>query len=305
MSKAVVFSEYGPPEVLQLIDVPLPEPGPGQVRISMRAAAIQPYDNMFRSGAIAARKPANFPQPLGNEVAGVVAQVGADVTKWTVGEAVLGWVATGAFAEAVLAGADHLVAKPADMPWVEAGALSGSGQTAHTTLEDLAVQSGETLLIHAAAGGVGSIAVQLGVARGATVIGTASEPHHEYLRSIGAQPVSYGDGLVERVRALAPTGVDAVLDAIATEESLRASLVVARDRNRIGAVAASPLVSELGIRALTTRRSLDRLSDLVWLCEAGQLRVSIQRAYPLIEAAAAHREVATGHVRGKVVLTAD
>src|SRR5262249_32748878 len=151
-----------------------------------------------------------------------------------VGDEVLGWVASSAYADHVLAGADDFVAKPEAMSWAEAGVLSASGQTAATVLADLGVGPGETLLVHAAAGGVGSYAVQLARARGATVIGTASPANHGYLRSLGAIPVAYGDGLVERVRAAVPQGVDAALVAASTMDALRASLELVADKQRIG-----------------------------------------------------------------------
>ncbi|MEV8630636.1 NADP-dependent oxidoreductase [Streptosporangium sp. NPDC051023] len=302
MSKAVVFSEYGTPDVLQVIDVEPGEPGPGEVRVRVRAAALQPFDNLFRSGETAQWVPAHFPQKLGNEVAGTVEAVGAEVTAFSVGDEVLGWVALAAFAEHAIVGADQLVAKPESMSWEEAGALSASGQTAHTSLRELGVGPGDTVLVHAAAGGVGSIAVQLAVAWGATVIGTASERNHEFLRSLGAVPVAYGEGLEERVRALAPGGVDAALDGVATEDSLRSTVALVKDPSRFGTVAFNPLAAELGVRRLSTERSTERLSELVGLHTDGKLRVAIHRTYPLSEIADAAREVETGHVRGKVVI---
>ncbi|WP_433246220.1 NADP-dependent oxidoreductase [Streptosporangium sp. CA-135522] len=303
MSKTVVFSEYGTPDVLKIIDVEPGEPGPGQVLVRVKAAAVQPFDNLFRSGQTAQWVPAHFPQTLGNEVAGIVEATGPGVTEFAVGDEVLGWVTLAAFAEHAIVGVDQLVAKPAGMPWAEAGALSASGQTAHTSLRELGVSEGDTVLIHAAAGGVGSIAVQLAVAWGATAIGTASGRNHEFLRSLGAIPVVYGDGLADRVRALAPGGVDAALDGIATEDSLRSSVALVKDPARVGTVAFNPLAEELGVRRLSTERSTERLTELVDLHTAGKLRVAIHRTYPLNEVAEAHREVETGHVRGKVVLT--
>ncbi|MBM7785132.1 NADP-dependent oxidoreductase [Tenggerimyces flavus] len=295
MSEAVVFTEYGPPEVLHVVDLEPREPGPREVRVRVRAAGVQPFDNLFRSGATKGYVPAKFPQQTGNELAGVVESIGAEVTEFREGDEVLGWVALAAFAEHAIVPADQLVAKPTTMPWAEAGALSASGQTAHTALAILGVTRGETVLIHAAAGGVGSMAVQIAVAQGAHVIGTASARNHDYLCGLRAIPVQYGDGLLDRV----PSRPDAVLDAIGTDESLRASAKLA---SRIGTVAFNPLAAQLGVRQLSTDRSTRRLQALVDLYEAGQLRVHVQSTYGLREAAAAHREVETGHVRGKVVL---
>lgn len=295
MSRAVVFTEYGPPEVLRVVDFEPREPGPREVRVRVRAAGVQPFDNLFRSGATKGYVPATFPQQTGNELSGIVESTGPDVTEFEAGDEVLGWVTLAAFAEHAIVPADQLVAKPKTMPWAEAGALSASGQTAHTALEQLGVTQGETVLIHAAAGGVGSMAVQIAKAQGANVIGTASARNHDFLRGLGAIPVQYGDGLVDRV----PGPVDAVLDAIGTDESLRASAKLA---TRIGTVAFNPLAAQLGVRQLSTDRSTRRLQQLVDLYEAGQLRVHVQSTYGLRDAAEAHREVETGHVRGKVVL---
>jgi enoyl reductase len=302
MSKAVVFNTYGDADVLRLIDVETPEPGPGQVRVRIRAAGVQPFDCMFRSGMIHQRTPARFPQRLGNEFAGVIDAVGPGAAGFALADEVLGWAAQAAYAEHVVVGTDQIVAKPAGMPWEEAGVLSASGQTAATALAALEVSPQDTLLIHAAAGGVGSFAVQLARARGATVIGTASERNHDYLRSLGAVPVAYGDGLVERVRALAERGVDAALIAAGSAEALDASLALVADPARIGRIAFHPAADRLGIRRISAERSAAQLAALAQLYAAGGLRISIQRTYPLEQAAEAHREVETGHTRGKIAL---
>lgn len=190
------------------------------------------------------------------------------------------------------------------MPWPEAGVLSASGQTAHIALQALKVQKGETILIHAAAGGVGAYAVQLAKAWGATVIGTASPHNHDYLRSLGAIPVAYGDGLVERVRTLAPNGVDAALDA-AGEEALHASVELVENRKRIGTIVSFELAAKLGTLSIRSQRSVSRLSELVRLYEQGQIRIVVSRAFPMHQAAEAHKAVETRHVRGKVVLLID
>lgn len=202
-----------------------------------------------------------------------------------------------------MTGVDDIVAKPAAMPWTKAGVLSASGQTAATALRQLAVASGDTVLIHAAAGGVGTFAVQIAIAGGATVIGTTSERNHAYLRSLDATPVSYGDRLAELVRAEAPGGVDAALDAAGSEEALRSSLELVDDTSRLGTLAFSPAARELGVRHITTERSASQLAELLDLYTAGELRIVIQDAFPLEDAAQAHRAVETRHVRGKVVLT--
>lgn len=302
MSRAVVFDAYGDADVLHIVEVEVPEPGPHRVRVRVKAAGVQPFECLFRSGVARQWVPASFPQRLGNEFAGVIDAVGDDVTALSIGDEVLGWAMLASYSEHVVVGVDELVAKPPRMPWTEAGVLSASGQTAATALTQLRVADADTVLIHAAAGGVGSFAVQIARSRGATVIGTASEPNHDYLRSLGAIPVAYGDGLTERVRDAAPDGVDAALDAAGTEEALRVSLELVDEKDRIGAVAFNPFAGELGTRRFSTKRSAAQLRELTDLYTAGKLQIVIQHTYPLDAAAEAHRAVETGHVRGKIVL---
>ena len=277
-------------DVLHVIETAPPDPEPGQVRVAVKAAGVQPFDALFRSGAAHAWVPATFPQRLGNEFAGVVEGTGAEV---------LGWAMLGSYAEHVVVGADDVVPKPAGMPWEEAGVLSASGQTAASALTQLEVRKGETVVIHAAAGGVGSFAVQIARARGATVIGTGSKRNHEYLEALDAIPVEYGDGLAERIRTAARSTVDVALDASGTIEALEASV---RTAGRVGTVAWQPAADKLGVRRLSTERSAAQLRELTGLYAAGRLRIAIQQVYRLDEAAQAHRAIETGHVRGKLVL---
>jgi NADPH:quinone reductase-like Zn-dependent oxidoreductase len=207
MSRIVQFAEYGAPEVLQVVDAPPPAPGPTQVRIAVRAAGVNPIDWKIVAGYMRELIPLELPAGVGSDVAGVVDAVGSEVTEWAVGDEVLGRSTTGSFADLALAESSDIVRKPAGVSWEVAGSLAGAGGTAYAVLKKLGVKAGETLLIHAAAGGVGTFAVQLAKAQGVNVIGTTGEANHEYLRSLGATPVSYGDGLLERVRAAAPDGV--------------------------------------------------------------------------------------------------
>lgn len=303
MSKAVVFTTYGDADVLHTVDADAADPGPDQVRVGIKAAGVQPFDCLFRSGAVRQWMPASFPQRLGNEFAGVIDAVGDGVTALSIGEEVLGWATIACYAEHVVVGVEDLVGKPASMQWAQAGVLSASGQTAVTAVRLLDVGEGDTFLIHAGAGGVGSFAVQIARSRGAIVIATASEPNHDYLRSLGAIPVAYGDGLTERIRAAGPDRVDAVLDAAGTEEALYASLKLGADKTRIGSIAFNPAADELGIRRISTERTAAQLRALTDLYAAGALQIVIQHTYPLDQAPDAHRAVETGHVRGKVVLT--
>lgn len=297
--KALVFDRLGPPEVLRITELEAPTPGPGQLRVRVQTAGVQPFDTAVRRGDMPV--PVDFPQQLGNEFAGVIDSVGPDVAgTWVVGAEVLGWAPMASIAEYVIADADAVIAKPPDLPWTAAGALGASGQTALTALRILRVSAGDTLLVHAAAGGAGSMAVQIAHARGAQVIGTASAPNHTYLRSLGATPVTYGPGLVQRVRALAPD-VSAALDAVGGS-SLRDSLALVSDRDRIGTLVAHDVADQLGVHGIRAERRVDQLAELLDLYRRGQLRVRIRRVYPMAESTAAHRLVETGHGAGKVVI---
>ncbi len=303
--KAVAFSEYGPPQVLQVIEMDAPQVGPGEVRIRIKAAGVLPYDCKVRSGWIPPTLTVQFPQVLGNEFAGVIDQVGADVTQFAVGDEVLGFTLLKGYAEYVLAAPEQIVHKPKNMPWEIAGGFSGNGQGAHMALQALNVKAGETVLIHAAAGGFGTFAVQLARAWGAgMVIGTASEQNHDYVRKLGAIPVRYGDGLVDRVRAIAPDGVDAALDA-AGPEALRASVELVPDKERIRTMVAVDLAQKLQIPALFGTRTVARLAELVDLYARGKLTIHIRKAYRFDEASDAHQAVESGHGQGKVVLVTE
>lgn len=301
--KAIAFHSPGTPDVLQLMDFDPPIPGTGQVRVKIKAAGVQPVDCAIRGyGFSPPGVKIIYPQILGNEFAGMIDEIGAGVENFSIGSEVIGWSLLSSYAEYVVVPISQIVMKPKDMPWEEAGVLTASGQTAHTALQELKVGKGDTVLIHAAAGGVGTFAVQLARAWGATVIGTASPHNHDYLRSLGAIPVTYGDGLVERVRKLAPNGVDAALDA-AGEAAARASVELISDKKRIGTIVAFDLIDELGIIPIRSKRSIAKLSELTQLYEKGLLRVVVSQIFPLHQAAEAHRAIETGHTRGKIALT--
>lgn len=300
--KAIAFHSPGPPEVLQLMDFPDPVAGPGEVRVKVKAAGVQPVDCAIRGyGFSPPGAKIQYPQIVGNEFAGVIDQIGPGVEQFQIGQEVIGWSLLSSYAQYVVAPAAQLAIKPERMPWEEAGVLSASGQTAHTALQELEVGKGDTVLIHAAAGGVGTFAVQLAKAWGAEVIGTASPRNHDFLRSLGAIPVTYGEGLEERVREAAPQGIDAALDA-AGEEALRASVNLVADKKRIGTLVAFELSPKLGTVAIRSKRSAARLTELTRLYEQGLLQVFISEVFPLQDAHLAHKAVETGHVRGKVVL---
>ncbi len=301
--RALLLEEYGGPEVLQIGLRPLPQPGPGELRVRVVAAGLQPVDAAVRRGCFARGGAfvSTLPITPGNEFAGVVDRVGAGIGHFRVGEAVLGWTLLNACAEYVVVPATQLQHKPSILPWDEAAALSASGQTAHTALEALDLKRGETLLVHGAAGGVGSMAVQLARARGLRVIGTASARNHDYLRVLGAEPVEYGAGLLDRLRGMAPQGVDAALDA-AGGQALYVSVEAVRQRRRIVTLVEFIKAELFGVQAIRSQRSAARLAELLQLHARGQLRVHVSGRYPLEDASAAHREIEAGHVRGKLVL---
>lgn len=302
--RAAGFMAYGSPKVLQSIEVQTPQAGPGEVRVRVKAAGVQPFDCAVRSGWTPPGATVQFPQIVGNEFAGTIDQLGDGVTDFTIGQEVLGYRMLGCNAEYVIVGREQIVPKPKSMPWEVAASLSASGQTAHTAMEELRVGKGDTVLIHGAAGGVGTVTVQVAKSLGATVIGTASEANHDYLRTLGAIPVLYGEGLRERILQLAPEGVDVALDA-AGDEALRVSMEVAKSKERIGTIVAFELAASLGIRSIRSKRSASRLQELVNLYVAGQLQLHVRKTYPLERAAEAHEEMERGHGRGKIVIVID
>ncbi|SDW37339.1 NADPH:quinone reductase [Amycolatopsis xylanica] len=298
--RVVEYSEHGDSSVLKVAERPVPAPGPGQVRITVRAASVNPIDWKIRSGKAF---PATFPVIPGGDVAGVVDAVGDGVTEFAVGDEVLGSATGGGYAEVVLAAADALTAKPAKLSWEQAAAIPAVTKTAYRALALLNLEQGETLVIDGAAGGVGTVAIQLAVHRGLTVIGTASETNHEYLRSLGAIPVVYGNGLADRVRAAAPAGVDAALDA-SGRGSLPALIELTGGTERVITIAA-PDAADHGVRFSGGDPSENvpgALADGTQLVADGKLQLPVAGTYPLAEAAAAQDESEAGHVRGKLIL---
>lgn len=298
--RAGVIDQFGGPDTLQVRAVARPEVRVGEVLVRVIAAGVQLTDAAIRSGWTPPGASIEFPQILGNEFAGVVEEVGDGVEGFGPGDGVAGFNTLGCYAEYVAVPASHLVTKPAGVPWQVAGALSASGQTAHTAAEDLRITPGDTVLVCGAAGGVGTVFTQLAVRAGARVIGTASAANHEYLRTLGAIPVTYGAGQAERIRAVSPR-IDVAFDA-AGHENLRTAVELVSDRDRIATIVDMPLAAELGCRIVRSRRDRARLADLMGLVDAGDLIIHVRRRYPLGEVADAHRDVETGHGRGKAVL---
>ncbi len=304
--RAAAFTSTGGPEVMKVMQFPDPQAGPGQVRVRVKVAGVQHYDCAVRSGWTPSNGVAvNLPQIPGNEFAGIVDQVGEGVTDFSVGSQVLGFATLNCYAEYVVVGADQIVSKPGTMSWEEAGGLTGNGQGAYIALKAIGVEPGDTVLINGAAGSLGTFAVQLAKEWGAkTVIGTASESNHDFLRSLGAVPVTYEEGLAERVRALAPDGVDAAFDT-AGGEGIRAAVELVEDKNRICTFFAYDHIEELGLRVVRGERSAARLAELVDLHSKGKLHIQIRQIFPLDRADDAHRAIETRHGRGKIVLMID
>ncbi len=305
--RAVQFSGYGPPDVVHVADVDEPHAGPGTVRVAVRASGLSVGETLIRSGRLRDMVPAVFPFRTGFDAAGVVDEVGAGVTGVGVGDAVFGMTATATRG----ANADHAVLtawapKPAGWSWEEAGGAAGSVETGTRVLDRLAVGAGHTVLVQGAAGGVGAVAVQLAVARGATVIGTAREANHDLLRSLGAVPTTYGPGLVERVRALGT--VDAVFDCAGG--ALPDLVAIAGDPARVvtiadlGAAAHGVHLSHSAPAGVPGADALavHGLRVAVDLAAQGRLRVPVAAAFPLTEAAAAHELAERRHAPGKIVL---
>jgi NADPH:quinone reductase-like Zn-dependent oxidoreductase len=308
MTRTVVAEGYGGPEVLALQDIQLPAPSQGQVLVDVMAAGTNPIDYKLYSGEMG-RDPAKLPMPVGMEVAGVVAAITPGAAGYTgpltVGDEVIVTNISAGYADQVLATAADVGHKPASLSFEQAAGLLLVGGTAWHLLTKTRVGTGDTVLIHGASGGVGLMAVQLAVARGAKVIATASPARHDQLRGYGAEPVAYGDGLADRVRAIGP--VDAALDLVGTDEALDTSVELVADRGRIATIAGFARAVELGVAALTGADGGQAIRDasrveLIGLAAAGALDVTVDRAFALDEAAEAHRYLQTGHAHGKVVV---
>jgi enoyl reductase len=298
--RAVVFDRFGPPDVLRIADLPDPEPGPGEVRVRVRAAGVQPFDVGVRRGTMPWVQ-VRFPQTSGQEYSGVIDRLGegASESGFAVGDAVLGSTMLNGCSELVCVPAATVVRKPARLDFPTAAALVAASQTASGALNELAVADGDVLLVHAAAGSVGTVATQLARLRGAQVIGTAGPANHDYLRQLGAIPVAYGDGLIEAVRAtgLTPT---VALDA-AGGEAITQSTALGIAPDRVGTIVDDKSAAEHGARVVRAGRSPDRLAEVIGLAARGQVTMPV-RAYPLADVVAAHTAVESRHGRGKVVL---
>ncbi|TQF69093.1 NADP-dependent oxidoreductase [Rhodococcus spelaei] len=311
MANSVVATAFGGPEVLTVIDEPVPAPGTGQVQVELRAVGVNPFDFKTYSGAFGS-DPATLPVRPGLEGAGVVVAVGEGAAgpagPLAVGDEVILHPGKGTYTQLLNLDAGDVLPKPSTLPWEQAAGLLATGTTAVDALTTARVGAGDTLLIHGAAGAVGALTVQLAVARGATVIGTARESKHDYLRSLGAVPVAYGDGLLDRVRAAAPNGVDAAFDTAGTDEAIDTSLALVSDRDRIVTIVAFGRAAQDGFPAIgagspeSTRIRFEARSELIELAGRGKLDVLVAKTFPLDAAAQAHVELQGPHASGKFVL---
>ncbi|WP_030560205.1 NADP-dependent oxidoreductase [Streptomyces aureocirculatus] len=307
--KAISYQAYGGPEVLEYGDVRDPKVGPDSVLVKVRATALNPVDHKCREGHLDQALDAVFPVIPCWDVAGVVVQPGVAAPEFAVGDEVIGYVredflSRGTLAEYVAAPVRTLARKPRNLSFAEAAGVPLAGLTAYQVIvKVLAVTEGDTVLVHAAAGGVGSFAVQLARHVGARVIGTASERNHAYLRDLGAEPVEYGDGLAGRVAALAPGGVDAAFDTIGGATLKTSADLLAAD-GRLASVADGAVVG-LGGQYCFVRPDAEDLTRLTELAEQGVLTVNVQETFPLDRAADAFRLIEQGRTRGKIVVTVD
>ncbi|WP_043263377.1 NADP-dependent oxidoreductase [Streptomyces sp. CT34] len=303
--RAIVYREFGGAEVLSYEeDAGRPEPAAGEVRVRVVAVGVNPVDHKRRYGRLEQFFPTTFPAVPGMEFAGVVDALGPGATGWAVGDEVFGLTRTGAYAEYAIAA--EIAPKPAGLGFEAAATLPVAGETAQRVLHELGLNGGETLLLHGAAGAVGQVAVQLAVAAGATVIGTASPANHDFLRTLGAIPVAYGEGLAERVRTVAPQGIDAVFDA-AGKGVLPLSVALRGGTTDRIVTIADVNAAEHGIPfsagGTPPAEIVAGLARHARLAVEGKLAVPVADTFPLAEAAAAQQVSEAGHVRGKLILT--
>lgn len=312
MAQFIRYTEHGGPEVLELVEGPVPEAPSGGVVVEVRAAGVNPVDSKIRSGARGARD-FSRPQGMGADAAGVVVAVGEGVDGVAVGDEVIVHGATGAYASHLVAKPSQLVPKPAALSFEQGAALGIPAGTAYQVLRSLGLREGETLLLHAGAGAVGQSAIQFARAWGANVVATASRANHERLRELGAVPITYGPGLVDRLREASPKGYDVALDAAGTDEAIETSLELVPDHSRVATIVRMKDAADLGIRTWSSaipstmgpeelRLRAEGVAEAARLAAEGRYQVEIAARYPLAEAGDAQRESETGHVRGKIVL---
>jgi NADPH:quinone reductase-like Zn-dependent oxidoreductase len=303
--RAVRFDDYGDIDVLNVVEVERPAPGPGQILVRVKAAGINPGEASIRKGLMHERWPATFPSGQGSDLAGVVEEVGEGVDAFATGDEVLGWTDQRAsHAELVVVPADQLTGKPPGVPWEVAGSLFVAGTTAYAAVRAVGAGSGDTVVVSGAAGGVGSLTVQLARLAGATVIGLAGESNHQWLLEHGAIPVAYGDGVVGRIREVTDDHVDALIDTYGGGYVALAIEELGLAPERVDTIIDWAAAQQYGVKTEGTAAaaSAEVLAQLIELVDSGQLEVPIARVYPLDEVRDAYRELERRHTRGKIVL---
>jgi len=302
--RAVRFDEYGGVDVLEVREVEDPVAGPGRVLVAVRAAGINPGEIAIREGRLHERWPATFPSGEGTDLAGIVRAVGDGVSAFAAGDEVLGWTEERAsHAELVAVPAEQLTTKPPSVPWEVAGSLFVVGMAAYASVQAVAPQAGEIVAVSAAAGGVGSVAVQLARRAGATVIGLAGEHNHDWLRRHDIIPVTYGEGQADRIRAAANGPVDAFIDTFGGGY-VELAITLGVSPQRINTIIDYEAVQRLGVRGQGTHAiaTAPLLAEIVGMVEEGSVEIPIARTFPLDRVRDAYRELGERHTRGKIVL---
>ncbi|MBS1864010.1 MAG: NADP-dependent oxidoreductase [Actinobacteria bacterium] len=304
MPRAVQFDEYGGLDVLQVREVELREPGKEDVVVEVKAAGINPGEASIRKGLLAEKWPATFPSGQGSDLAGVIREVGIDVVGFAPGEEVLGWSwERSSQAELCVVPAEQLISKPDDLSWEAAGALHVVGVTAFAAVRAVDISAGDTVVVSAAAGGVGTVTVQLLQVRGANVVGLASADHHDWLRERGATPVAYGEGVLQRVLEATPDGIDAFIDLFGPEY-IDLALELDLPAAKIETIISHGRAQEVGAKTegSADATSPEVLKEMAELVAAGKIEVPIAAAYPLEEVREAFEQLEDRHTLGKIVL---
>ena len=300
MTRAIQFAEFGPASVLQVVDQPEPHPDSGQVRVAVKAAGLNVIDSKLRDGGLQAYIPIQPPSGLGNDYAGVVDEVGKGVTSVAVGDEVIGSAPFRSLAEYVVVDASTPAPKPSGLSWEVAAGIPVAGTSAYNSVNTLGLGPDDVVLVSAAAGGVGVFAAQLAKRTGATVIGTASERNHEYLKSLGVIPVTYGPGLVDRIRLVSPQGITAVLENYGSE-AIEAGLALGVAPTRINTIAGGAETYGVG-GAGGTPEDPAIVGAVAALVDGGEVVVPIEGVYAIDDVVAAYVHFETRHLRGKVIL---
>jgi NADPH:quinone reductase-like Zn-dependent oxidoreductase len=304
MPKAVKFNQYGDIDVLQVVDVERPEPGPGQALVKVKVAGINPGEATIRKGLLHQRWPATFPSGEGSDLAGIVAAVGEGVQTFAVGDEVIGFTDNRAsHAEFVVVEVSNLIHRPRNVSWEAAGSLFVAGTTAYAAVRAVSLKRGDTLAVSGAAGGVGSIVVQLAVQEGAKVIGLASPAHHQWLSEHHVIPVAYGEGVEERLRAASDNHLDAFIDTFGADY-VELALKLGVRPERINTIINYEAVAKYGVKGDGNAHGASAavLAELAQLIDQGALEIPIARTYPLASVREAYRELEQRHTLGKIVL---